>query len=461
MKIAGYDQDKIIKQDKECLWHHLKPHRLFDSAEQMVIVEGKGLIVKDIRGKEYLDASSGGIWSVIVGYGRQSIADAVSEQMKRLPYFSSGIGNVPSIKLAGKILERLPGMGKVYFSTSGSEANEKIFKIIRQASRIDKKYSGKFKVLYRYRDYHGTTLGTLSATGQPERRQDFGPLCKGFVEVPHALCYRCAFGKTYPECNIECARAIESIILKEDPDTIGGIILEPVTAGGGVIPPVKEYYSIVQEICRKYNVLLIMDEVVCGFGRTGKCWGFEHYDVEPDAITMAKGLASSYQPIAATVVKQELFDIFLNDPGDPDDRINYFRDISTFSGCTGPAVAALETIRIIEDENLVENSRIMGDYLLESLKSLLDFNIVGDVRGKGLFAGLEFVSNKQTKEPVKEQSMNKIIRDVASEGVLVGRTNTSIPGMNNIMNLAPSLTVTKDQVDQIVRAVETAIRKNT
>ncbi|MCJ7772685.1 MAG: aminotransferase class III-fold pyridoxal phosphate-dependent enzyme, partial [Desulfobacterales bacterium] len=348
-------EDEIVKNDKDCLWHHTKPHKVFETAEQMIIVEGKGLILKDIRGREYLDAASGGIWSVNVGYGRESIAEAVCEQLKKLPFFSGYAGNVPAITLAKKLLELLPRMGKVYFSNSGSVANEKIFKMIRQASNIDKNRKGKFKILYRDRDYHGTTIAALSATGQKERRQDYGPLCEGFVEFPHALCYRCAFDKTYPACDIQCARIVEDIVQKEDPDTVGGIIVEPITAGGGIIPPVKEYYPILQEICCRFDIYLIMDEVVCGFGRTGKFWGHDHYNVDPDALTIAKGLASSYEPISATVVKQKIYDIFLNNPDAPEDRMNFFRDISTYGGCAAPAAAALESTRIIEQEGLVEN----------------------------------------------------------------------------------------------------------
>lgn len=458
--LMDYDLDDIVQADKECLWHHIKPHRLFSTAEQMIIVEGKGLILKDIRGREYLDAASGGVWSVITGYGRDSIAEAVCEQLKKMPYYAGSVGNVPAAKLAKKLLDVLPGMGKIYFSNSGSEANEKIFKLIRQLAGFDKTRKGKYKILYRDRDYHGTTIAALSATGQPERKEGYEPLCEGFVQFPHPLCYRCDFGKTYPDCDIDCARAVEDIIQTENPDTVGGIIVEPITAGGGIIFPVEEYYPILQSICRKHGVLLIMDEVVCGFGRTGTFWGYEHYDVDPDAITMAKGLASSYEPISATAVKQSLYDAFLNDPDDPDDRMNYFRDISTYGGCTGPAAAALETMRIIEAENLVQNSKIMGRHLLDGLNALADFPIVGDVRGKGLFAGIEFVKDKTTKEPITEQAMAKLTKDVVHEGVFVGRTNCSLRGMNTIMNFAPALIVTKDQIDQIVAAVKSAIEKN-
>ena len=454
-----YDVEEMIAADRDCLWHHLKPHNVFKEKEQMIIVEGKGLIVKDIRGREYLDATSGGVWGVIVGHGRKSMAEAISNQVQKLGYYAGGVGTVPAIKLAKKLTELLPGLGKAFFSNSGSEANEKAFKIIRQLSKINDARKGKYKVIYRDRDYHGTTIGALSATGQEERKYHFGPMVEGFIGFPPALCYRCAFGKEYPGCNIECARVLEDVILKEGPDTVGGVLVEPITAGGGILVPVKEYYTVLQEICNKYGAYLIMDEVVCGFGRTGTFWGHEHYDCKPDMVTMAKGVASCYEPLSVTVVKDEIYDLFLNTDS-PDKRLNYFRDISTYGGCTGPLAAALENIRIIEDENLVENSRVVGQYLLEGLKTLEDFPIVGDVRGKGLFCGIEFVKDKKTKEPITEAQMGKLMSDVAAQGVLVGRTNTSLPGMNTIMNFAPALVATTDQMDQIIAAIRAAIELN-
>lgn len=455
----AYNVDEMVRGDRDYLWHHIKPHKVFQTAEQMIIVEGKGLRVKDIRGREYLDATAGGVWSVMVGHGRESIAAAVYEQLKTLPYYAGTVGNIPSIKFATKLIELLPRLGKVFFSNSGSEANEKAFKIVRQLSHIDPDRKGKYKVLFRTRDYHGTTIGALSATGQLERKEDYGPFAEGFVEFPHMLCYRCPFGKAYPGCDIDCARVLEDVILKEGPDTVGGCIVEPITAGGGIIVPVPEYYPIMQAICRKYGVYLIMDEVVCGFGRTGKFWGHEQYDVDPDIITMAKGLASSYMPLSATVFRQDIFDKFLCDPSKPAERMNYFRDISTYGGCTGAMAAALESTRIIEEEQLVENSRMVGAYLLESLQSLNDMPLVGDVRGKGLFCGIEFVRNKQTKESITEGEMARIMGLVAAEGVLAGRTASSLPGNNTIMNFAPALIATKTDMDEIVTAVKRAMEK--
>jgi taurine-pyruvate aminotransferase len=448
--------EALLKQDRDYLWHHLTQHKVFQTSDPVVMVEGKGLILKDIRGREYLDATSGGVWCVNVGYGRESIADAAAVQLKTLPYYAGTAGNIPTIRLAAKVISLLPGQGKVFFSNSGSEANEKAFKMVRQYFRLKYKDRDKFKILYRNRDYHGTTLAALSATGQQERRESYGPFLEGFVEFPHGCCYRCPFGKHYPGCDIECARALESVILKEGPGTVGAVIVEPITAGGGIIAPVAEYYPLLQEICRKYEILLIMDEVVCGFGRTGKMFGYQHFAVDPDIVTMAKGMASAYMPLSATVAKNGIFEAFLNDPAD---KLGYFRDISTYGGCAGACAAALESTRIIEEERLCENSRIVGEYLLGRLEELRDFAVVGDVRGRGLFAGIEFVADRTTKQPVSEPFLLGIIKGIADQGVLVGRTNRSLPGLNNIINLAPALVATKEDIDRIVAAIRNAIAK--
>jgi taurine-pyruvate aminotransferase len=454
-QLNGIDSEQMIEDDKDFVWHHILQHSVYKTNEPMIFAEADGLIVKDIRGNEYLDATSGGVWCVNVGYGRQSIVDAVSEQLKVMPYYAGKYGNIPSVKFAKKLLTLLPKLAKVYYSNSGSEANEKAYKIIRQRAHLTN--SGKYKILYRHRDYHGTTLGALSSSGQMERKADYGPLLEGFVEFPHASCYRCQWGQSYPDCDIECAGAVEDIIQREKPETVGAVVVEPITAGGGIIPPVKEYYPMLQEICNRYDIDIIMDEVVCGFGRTGKMFGYQHYDVDPDIVTLAKGLASSYMPISVTAVKQSIYDVFLNDP---EDKLAFFRDISTYGGCAGGAAAALENVRIIEEESLCENSRKMGEYLMDSLQELYDLPMVGDIRGKGLFVGVELVEDKKTKQPYSEAEMVKVLSDIAADGVLVGSTLRSIPDHNNVINLVPALVVSKNQIDQIVSALKKALEKH-
>lgn len=449
----GLNPEVYAEADRKHIWHHLVQHQAFAAKGPMIVVEGQGLRVKDINGKEYLDATSGGVWCVNVGYGRDRIADAVCAQMKKMPYFAAVAGNIPSIELAEKITGYMPGLSRIYLSNSGSEANEKAYKIVRALAHLTGN-TAKKKILYRDRDYHGTTIGALSSTGQQERKEWFGPFAPGFVEFPHACCYRCPFGKTYPGCGIECAKSVERVIEREGPETVGALIVEPITAGGGVIPPVPEYYDVLTEICRRHGVLVIMDEVVCGIGRTGTMFGYQQYGVTPDMVTMAKGVASAYMPISITATSEDIFKAFLHDPAD---RLAYFRDISTYGGCASACTAALENLKIIEEENLLQNVTAMGDYLLNGLKELLDHPNVGDVRGKGLLCGVEFVEDKKSRKPLPEGQIIRIVGEMAALGVLAGRTNRSFPGFNNILNMAPAYVVTKPDIDMIIQTLRQAV----
>ncbi len=419
----------------------------------MVIVEGKGLRVKDINGREYLDAVSGGVWTVNVGYGRESIANAVRDQLVKMCYFANSAGNIPGTQFAERLIEKMPGLNRVYYSNSGSEANEKGFKLVRQLAAM-KNDGKKHKVIYRDRDYHGTTITALSASGQSQRKDQYGPYTPGFVEMPHCLAYRAANGDD-PDYGVQAAKELERVILEQDPDTVGSVCLEPITAGGGVIVPPEGYFETIQEICRKYGVLLHIDEVVCGMGRTGKWFGYQHFGVQPDIVTMAKGLASGYAAISVTVTTEDLFNEFL---AEPSDKLGYFRDISTFGGCAGGPAAALENMRIIEEENLLDNVNQRGAYLMDRLHELKDkYPIVGDVRGLGLFVGADLVKDRDSREPVDESVAAAVVADCLRQGVMIGRTNRSFAEYNNTLCLSPALVCTNDDIDEIVLAIDIAL----
>ncbi len=452
---SNNDYSEVIENDRAHVWHHLSQHKKYETSDPLVIIEGKGMQVWDANGKQYLDAVSGGVWTVNVGYGRESIADAVRDQLVKLNYFANSAGSIPGSMFSKALIDKMPGMSRVYMSNSGSEANEKAFKIVRQIAH--NKYDGKkHKILYRDRDYHGTTITALSACGQNERKDQYGPFTPGFVEVPHCCEYRSQYGEC-DDYGVRAARAIEDVILREGPDTIGAICLEPVTAGGGVIPPPEGYWETVQEICTKYDILIHIDEVVCGLGRTGKWFGYQHYGIKPDMVTMAKGVASGYAAISCTVTTEEVFEQFKANPSDP---MSYFRDISTFGGCAAGPAAALENMRIIEEENLLDNVTRMGDYLLDRLEDLKGkHGNVGDVRGKGLFVGLELVTDRQSKQPVDETLAQAVVGDCLAQGVIIGVTNRSIAGFNNTLCLSPALICTKSDLDQIVEAIDNALTK--
>ena len=448
------DLSAVIEADRAHLWHHLIQHKPFETIDPRIIVEGKGMRVWDAAGKEHLDAVSGGVWTVNVGYGRVSIADAVRDQLIKMNYFANSAGSIPGSLFAKKLIEKMPGLTRVYYSNSGSEANEKVYKMVRQIAH--RHHGGKkWKILYRDRDYHGTTIAALASAGQDQRAMQYGPFPDGFVRVPHCLEYRKQWDvENYGE---RAADAIEEVILREGPDTIGAICLEPVTAGGGVIVPPTGYWERVQEICTKYNILIHIDEVVCGVGRTGTWFGYQHYGVKPDFVTMAKGVASGYAAISCTVTTEAVFDMFKDDPTDP---MSYFRDISTFGGCTAGPAAALENMRIIEDEGLLANTTAMGARLMDNLRALQDkHRVIGEVRGKGLFCGAELVQDRATKEPMDEKRVQAVVADCMAQGVIIGATNRSVPGFNNTLCLAPALISTEDDIDALTDAIDGALTR--
>jgi taurine-pyruvate aminotransferase len=452
--IRENDISRIVDLDRAHIWHHLIQHKPFESGEPRIIVEGKGMKVWDQNGKEHIDGVSGGVWTVNVGYGRESIANAVRDQLIKLNFFAGAAGSIPGAIFAEKLIDKMPGMSRVYYCNSGSEANEKAFKMVRQIAH--KRFGDKkHKILYRERDYHGTTIGTLSAGGQDERNAQYGPFAPGFVRVPHCLEYRAQWDLSGEAYGKRAADAIEEVILSEGPDTVGALCLEPVTAGGGVIIPPPGYWERVQEICKKYDILLHIDEVVCGLGRTGTWFGYQNYGVKPDMVTMAKGVASGYAAIACLVTTEDVFDMFKDDPSDP---MNYFRDISTFGGCTAGPAAAIENMRIIEEENLLQNTLDMGERMVNNLNVLSEKHaVVGEVRGAGLFCGAELVKDRATKDPAEEKLVQAVVADCMAQGVVIGATNRSLPGLNNTLCFSPALIATADDIDHITDAVDKAL----
>nr|WP_319385716.1 aminotransferase class III-fold pyridoxal phosphate-dependent enzyme [uncultured Roseibium sp.] len=456
MNVAASPNDlsEIIEADRNHVWHHLLQHKALETIDPKIMVEGKGMKLWDATGKEHLDAVSGGVWTVNVGYGRESIADAIRDQLVKLNYFANSAGSIPGALFSERLISKMPGMSRVYFTNSGTEANEKAFKMVRQIAH--KRYGGKkHKILYRERDYHGSSITAISAGGQQERNAQYGPYTPGFVEVPHCCEYRAQWDvENYGE---RAADAIEEVILREGADTVGALCLEPVTAGGGVITPPQGYWDRVQEICKKYDILLHIDEVVCGVGRTGTWFGYQHYGIKPDFVTMAKGVASGYAAIACMVTTEEVFDMFKDDASDP---MSFFRDISTFGGCTAGPAAALENMRIIEDESLLDNTTRMGDRLMSNLHGLMEkHRVVGDVRGKGLFCGAELVADRGTKEPVAEKQMQAVAADCMAQGVIIGISNRAVPGLNNVICLSPALIAGESDIDQITDAIDGALTR--
>lgn len=434
----------LQKTDEKYLWHAMRGAA--SNPANIIATSAEGAWVTDIDGNRYLDGMSG-LWCVNVGYGRKELAVAAFEQLQEMPYFPLTQSHVPAIKLAEKLNEWLGGDYVIFFSNSGSEANETAFKIARQYHQ-QKGEQGRYKFISRYRAYHGNSMGALAATGQAQRKYKYEPLGQGFLHVAPPDTYR------NPEDAHTLASAddIDRVMTWELSETVAGVIMEPIITGGGILMPPDGYMKKVKEICEKHGALLICDEVICGFGRTGKAFGFMNYDVKPDIITMAKGITSAYLPLSATAVKREIYEAYTGT-----DDYDRFRHVNTFGGNPAACALALKNLEIMENENLIERSRELGERLLKELEVLKKHPNVGDVRGKGLLLGVELVENKETKEPAGVGKMNKVIQLCKENGLLVGKNGDTVAGYNNVLQLSPPLSITEDDFTFIVKTLTESI----
>ena len=429
--------------DKAHVWHPLFQHQRLEETALAVFESAHGTTLVDAEGNEYLDAYSA-LWNVNVGYGRQEIADAVYEQIQKLPYYPHSQINVPATMLAEQLAACLPGdLNHVYFSNSGSEANETAIKIARQYGRQTYPGENRYKIISRYRGYHGFTYGAMSATGQARRRKPFEPLVPGFLHAHPPYCHRCPIGLDYPSCGTECADEIERIIRWEGPETVIAVIAEPIIGGGGVIIPPDEYFPKLRQICDDYGLLLILDEVITGFGRTGKMFACEHWDVQPDLITLAKGLTSGYLPLGACVASTEVFNTFLGEA----DENREFAQVCTYGGHPVACAAGVANLKILQEERLSENAEKVGTHLLSKLETLNTLPIVGDVRGKGLMLAVEFIEADGTH--LATSKTNQIVGQLREKGIIVGKIGHAVEEPENIIYIAPPLILTEAEADRI------------
>lgn len=445
------ERASVIRQDLDNVLHPAIAHRQLE-AEPLVIVQGRGSTVVDADGTEYLDAMAG-LWCVNIGYGRDELADVAARQMRALPYYPHTAINAPAAALAEQVNGLLGGDNHVYFVASGSEANEAGFKIARQYMKHEHPGSARYKTITRYLGYHGTTLATLAAGGMGDRKTKFEPLGgNDFVHAPAPYCYRCPLGLSYPSCDVACAKAVESTIQGEGPDTVATVLVEPIMSAVGIAVPPDEYLPMVAGIAKKYGCLLHIDEVINGFGRTGAMFAHQHYGIRPDMVSIAKGLVSAYLPIAATVVKNDVFKSFV---GDPSEMRQVFQ-ISTYGGHPVAAAVARRNIEIIQEEQLVQRSADNGAYLLDGLRTLARHAWVGDVRGKGLLAGVELVRDRQSKEPAPGDVIKRVVDFARNNGVLVGRSGGG-RHLGNTIQLSPPLVITRPEIDRVVSVLDRAL----
>ncbi|WP_371320175.1 aspartate aminotransferase family protein [Chengkuizengella axinellae] len=444
-------ESEIEKMDKQYVWHSMKP---YNPDATMVIEKAKGVWITDHTGKKYLDAMAG-LWCVNVGYGRQELAEAAYDQLNQLAYYPLTQSHKPAIKLAEKLNEMLGEEYVIFFSNSGSEANEVAFKIARQYHQQNGEHA-RYKFISRYRAYHGNTAASLAATGQAQRKYKYEPLAAGFVHVAPPDMYRMKEEADKP-VQLNSVKAVDHAMTWELSDTVAGVIMEPIITGGGVLIPHQDYMKGVSEVCEKHGALLIVDEVICGFGRTGETFGYMNYGVKPDMITMAKGITSAYLPLSATAVKREIYEAFMGS-----EEYDYFRHVNTFGGNPAACALALKNLEIMEKENLFERSKEVGNRLLSDLQGLLrEHPFVGDVRGKGLLIGIELVSDKETKEPLEVGLVNEVISICKKNGLIIGKNGTTVAGYNNVITLSPPLTIEKEDIEFLIKTLVEAFQEIT
>jgi adenosylmethionine-8-amino-7-oxononanoate aminotransferase len=445
------EAQRLLEKDRRYVWHAMAGYS--PDASTMIVEKGDGAWITDVDGNRYLDGMSG-LWCVNVGYGREELARAAYEQLQRMPFYPLTKSHLPAIELGEKLNEWLEGDRVFFYSNSGSEANEVAFKVARQYHEQNGEPE-RWKFVSRYRAYHGQTMGALAATGQAQRKYKYEPLSPGFLHVPPPDLYRCPEDMGPESYGRECARDIERVIKWELPETVAAVIMEPIITGGGILIPPDNYLPAVKEVCERHGVLLIVDEVICGFGRTGKMFGHQHYGVTPDIVTMAKGITSAYFPLSATAVRRDIYEMFAAD-------IEYerLRHINTFGGHPGGCAVAIKNLQIMEEEDLPGRSAKLGERLRNKLSVVEDHPNVGDVRGKGLLIGIELVEDQASKHPASPEKVGAVISGCQERGLIVGKNGDTVAGFNNVITLAPPLVVTDEDLEFIAQTVKESLRKN-
>lgn len=435
-----------VTSDQEHLIHPLHHPSLHRAPK--IWVKGSGSVIEDAEGNEYIDGLAG-LWNVAVGHGRRELAQAAFDQMSTLGYATAYIGasNLPAINLARKLSElAYPQINSFYFTSGGAESSESSFKTARFYWQALGK-PDKVKIISRMRGYHGVTMAAMSATGMPSYWNMFGPRVPNFVHIESPYPYR--FNNPDPSVSpgIAAANLLEQKILQEGPDTVAAFIAEPVQGAGGVIVPPPDYFPRIREICNQYEVLFISDEVITGFGRTGKWFGLEHYGIQPDIMQFAKAITSGYIPLGGIGVSDKIAQTMNSVPAS-----QRWMHAYTYSGHPVACAVALENLRIIEHERLVERASIQGAKLLQGLAGLRDMEGVGNVRGLGLIAGIEIVADKETKAafPADRQFSQRMMDALLAKGL-------STRVVFDTICVCPPLVITDTQIDRIIDTIRTTL----
>lgn len=418
---------------------------------------GEGIYLYDTAGNKYIDACAGAAVANL-GHGHPAILQAMAEQAGKVAFSHlSRWTSRPIQEVADLVAGLAPGsLNKLYLVSGGSEATEAALKMARGYFVERDGQSSKYRIISRWKSFHGNTLGSLSMTGD-KRRKKYTPLLLNFPHIAPAYCYRCPFGQCQDTCQVDCAHDLERAIKTEGAEYVAAFIAEPVGgAACGAIVPHKDYFKIIRQICDHYDILLIDDEVMAGFGRTGTMFSIEDFGVVPDMICAAKGMSAGYSPLGAVIAADEIYNTYKNGSG-------VFVHGHTYGGNPLSAAVALAVVRTLLKDKLVENSRAVGEYLLTQLKEkLLPFAFVGDVRGKGLLLGVEIVRDKATKEayPVALGMAEKLTVTLIKHGVIVYPGTGNADGENgDQFLLAPPLTITKEQADELVEKMTAGFKE--
>ncbi len=447
--LSDSEIERLTALDRAHFFHPATPMKEYAKDGPRIFTRGEGIYLYDARGNRYVDGLAT-LWNVNSGHGRQEIVDAIADQMRRLSFSTSffGFAHPAGIELAARLAHVTPtGLDRIFFTNGGSEAVETAIKIARMYHRIRGK-ERKVKVVSRSRAYHGVTYGVLSATRLKHYHQHFEPLMGGFIEAPAPYRYRCEFCRAEPACTTRCATELEAVFRREDPETVAVFLAEPVQGTGGVIVPPAEYMPLAREICRQHDVLFVADEIITGFGRTGRMFGVNHWNVVPDMMTMGKGITSGYMPLAALAVSAEVYAAITDQP----DEFTFWHGF-TYNAHPGCCAAALKNIEIIEREGLVERSRILGDRLLRQLHELERSPIVGEVRGLGLLAAVELVADKEARTPFPDGQGGRLVRRRCLERGLI------IRAIGDIIAICPPLVITEKELDGLVTTLSEAIEE--
>ncbi|MGE3271292.1 MAG: aspartate aminotransferase family protein [Chloroflexota bacterium] len=442
MVFSPISPSELIQQDREHLIHPL--YHPDEHESPIIFAQGKGAILTDVEGNEYIDGLSC-LWNVAVGHGRTELAEAGAQQLQTLAYASNytGFSNIPAIQLANELMKVVyPNLRAVYFTSGGAESNDSAFKTARFYWKTKGK-TDKVKIISRLWGYHGVTIGAMSATGIPAYHKNFAPMVPGHIHIPPPYYYRADTTANWEEYGIEAANELEKAILAEGADTVAAFIAEPVQGAGGVIPPPPTYFPRIREICDKYDVLFIADEVITGFGRTGKMFALEHWGVEPDILSFAKAITSGYLPLGGIVLSEKVHRAILDVP--PSEK---WMHAYTYSGHPTCCAVGLANLRIMVAEKLHERAAVMGERMLKGLQAFSDHPMVGDVRGLGLMAAVELVADKKTKEsyPASAKLTDRLAQEFRNRGLYTR-------ARGEVIMLAPPLMIPEETLDKAVSIV--------